>query len=84
MRANPICKTLEEEYISLFKKVGCEVTLDEEGIHASASKDKLCIMDNIFFLLEECRVPHKVHIGSDGISILIRERYFKEDKEHES
>lgn len=79
MKANPICKELEDNYISLFKKYGCEVKVDDEGIHASTTIDKLHIMDDIFSFLMECRVPHHVHIGNGEIGVVIRERYFKED-----
>lgn len=79
MKAKPICKELEENYIFLFEKAGCEVKLDDEGIHASATEDKIHILDGIFLVLAECHVPHSVCISPDGIKIIVRERYFKED-----
>lgn len=83
MKANPICKELEDNYVSLFKKIGCDVKLDEEGIHVSATIDKLYILDDVFSSLAKLSVPHHVHIGPNEINIDIRERHFKEVKTNE-
>lgn len=48
MKVCPICKALEDNYISFFKKARCEVKLDENGIHAL----------NVIILTEKLAVLH--------------------------